>query len=135
MPEQTKVKLPSGAELLIVVAPFADSKALYQAMLREVKSMKMDPNAEIDVNFFKEIFCAALSSKEIEECLWVCFKRCLINGTDKVTEEYFEKTENRDDYFAICFEVAKENVLPFTKSLYAQYAHIFEQLKVLKGPA
>lgn len=128
------VKLPSGSELYIHAAPFAESRDLYQALLKEVKSMKLDPKEEVDVNFFKDLFCAGFSSKEIEEKLWKCMSRCLIDKS-KITEEYFEPVAKRDDYFAVCFEVARENILPFTKSLYAKYAHILEQLKTPKGPA
>jgi hypothetical protein len=133
--EARKVKLPSGAELHIVAAPFVDSKNLYQAMLREVKGMKFDANEKVDVNFFKDLFCAGFASKEIEDALWTCFARCLINK-EKITEETFEPVPRRDDYFAVCFEVAKENVMPFTKSLYAQYSHILDLLTVVEqGPA
>lgn len=128
------IKLPSGATLLLVVAPFADSKDLYQAMLREVKGMKLDPKEEIDANFFKDLFCAGLSSKEIEACLWKCISRCLIDNT-KITPDTFEPIDKRDDYLTVCFEIAKANVMPFTKSLYAQYSHILELLKTQKGPA
>ncbi len=128
------INLPSGAKLLLVAAPFADAKDLYQAMLREVKGMKLDPREEIDVNFFKDIFCAGFSSKEIEQCLWKCFTRCLIDNS-KITTDTFEPVDKRDDYFMVCFEIAKVNIMPFTKSLYAQYAHIFQQLKAKKGPA
>lgn len=122
------MKLPSGAELVITVAPFAEAKALYQAFLKELKVLKFDPKTEMDVNFFKDMFCAALSSKEIENALDVCMKRATYNGL-KIDKDTFEPVEARDDYFAVCFEIAKENVLPFTKSLYAQYSPILEKVR------
>ncbi len=129
-----EIKLPSGAVLYVHPAPFANSRDLYQAMLKEVKGMKLDPKEEVDVNFFKDLFCVGFSSKEIEACLWKCFERCLINKT-RISEDYFEPVEKRDDYFMVCFEIAKENILPFTKSLYAKYDHILDLLKTQKGPA
>ena len=125
--ENRKIKLPSGAELEISPAPFADAKALYQAFLSEGKGLELDGSKEIDHNFMKDIFCAALSSPLIEEKLWECMKRCRYNK-EKLVEDIFEPVESRDDYFTVMFEVAKENILPFTKSLYAQYKHIFEML-------
>jgi hypothetical protein len=46
----------------------------------------------------------------------------------KIVEDTFEPAEARDDYLKVMFEIAKENVLPFTKSLYAEYSPILESL-------
>lgn len=123
-----EVSLPSGAILKIQVAPFGESKNLYQVFLDELKGLKVDPSAEIDVNLFKDLFCMALSSRKIESALEPCLKRCLYNES-KIDKDTFEPVERRDDYLTVCFEVAKENILPFTKSLSQQYAHILEQGK------
>lgn len=122
-----KITLPSGAELDITPSPFTVAKALYQAVAAEGKDLKLDPSAEIDVNFYKDIFCVALSSKKIEAALAECMKRVTYNGV-KVTDETFEPIEARDDYLSVCFEVMKENIQPFTKSLYAKYADILGSL-------
>lgn len=134
MSEQRTVKLPSGATLLLQSAPFAEAKALYQAMLKELKLVRLDEKAEVDVNFFKDLFCAGFASLEVEEALWKCIERCLYDKS-KIIQETFEPLKNREDYFTVCFEVAKENVMPFTKSLYAQYNSILDLLKAKKGPA
>ncbi len=123
-----KVKLPSGAELEIWVSPFEVSKALYQAMLDEVRGLKLDPKAEVDVNFFKDLFCAGFSSKKVEECLKECLKKATYNGA-RISSDTFEPVEARQDYMQVCFEVAQENVAPFTKSLYAKYQTILELMK------
>lgn len=123
------IKLPSGAKLEITIAPFKDARALYQALLEEVKSLKMDPEAEVDVNLWKDLFCAALSSKKIEAALDVCMARALYNGV-RISDETFEKVEAREDYIDACYEVAKANIQPFTKSLYVKYSHILGKLKV-----
>lgn len=122
-----EVKLPSGAILKITPAPFADARALYQAVMEEAKGLKLDPNADVDVNLYKDLFCVGLTSKKIESALWDCFKRCTYDsgaGDLKITTDSFEPVERRDDYLTVCFEVAKENVQPFMKSLYAQYSQI-----------
>lgn len=123
-----EVKLPSGRVLKITVAPFDDSRTLYQSVLEEVKGLKLDPEAEIDVNLFKDLFCVGLSSKKIEKALWKCFERATIDDL-KVNNDLFEAVEHRDDYMAACFEVAKENIQPFTKSLFAQYAQILQTVQ------
>lgn len=125
-----KVKLPSGATLTITLAPFAVSKALYQAMLKEAKGVAVDSKTEM-VALYKDFFCVGFSSPEIEKTLWECFQRCTYDGGKgdlKIDSDTFEPAEARDDYWTVCMEVAKENVLPFTKSLFAEYSHIFQMV-------
>ena len=122
-----KVKLPSGAELAITVAPFADSKDLYQSCLEELKNLKIDGKQELDYNFVKDIFCAGFASKKIEEKIFKCLSRCLYNGL-KITEETFEDEVARGDYFDILFEVTQANILPFTKNLYVKFSQILGSL-------
>lgn len=121
------ITLPSGAKLDITVSPFAISRALYQAVLEECKALKLDPKAEIDVNLWKDLFCTMMSSPRIQAALDECMKRVIYNGR-KIDADTFEPVEARDDYFTVCIEVAKENILPFTKSLFAQYGAILEKL-------
>lgn len=123
-----EVTLPSGSTLKITPAPFPEARALYQAVVEEMKGLKLDPEAEIDVNFYKDVFCVGLSSKKIEAALWKCMERSLINDL-KITADTFEPVEKRDDYLTVCFEVAQENIRPFTKSLFAQYGHIFAMIQ------
>lgn len=128
MNQNTKVALPSGAELEIMIAPFAQSRALYQAILEELKDVKLDPKAEVDVNFIKDLFCAGLSSKKIEEALGPCLGRATYNKL-KITNDTWEPKEARQDYMHACFEVAKENVAPFMKTLTPQLSIVLERLK------
>ena len=108
--------LPSGSTLKITLAPFAQSKALYQAVLEELKALHLDPNAEVDVNLFKDIFCAGFASKKVEIALEECMKRVLYNGT-KILPDTFEPVAAREDYLPVCLEVARANVAPFLKHL------------------
>lgn len=127
-----EVKLPSGATLKISVAPFEDAKNLYQAMLEELKALKLDPNADVDVNLYKDLLCAGLSSKKIEACLKKCLERVTIDDL-KIDSQTFEPVEKRDDYLTVCFEVAQDNVQPFMKSLYAQYGRILVTIRSVLG--
>ena len=120
--------LPSGAKLDITLSPFTISRALYQAILEEGKLLKIDAKTEIDVNFYKDLFCSGLSSKKIEACLEECMKRVAYNGR-KIDGETFEPIEARGDYMTVCFEVAKRNVLPFMKNLSQQWSLILDKLK------
>lgn len=114
-----KLKLPSGAELEIWISPFEDAKALYQALLEEAKGLKLNPKDEVDVNFYKDLFCVGFSSKKIEACIAKCFAKCTYNGA-RISNDTFEPVDNRQDYMVACFEVAQDNVAPFTKDLYAK---------------
>jgi hypothetical protein len=121
--------LPSGKELKITVADFATSRALYQAVLEEARLLNLDSNKEIDTNLYKDVLCLALSSKKIQSCLDECMKRVTYDGR-KVDNQTFEPLEARQDYIPACYEVAKENILPFVKDLYAKLSPILEKLKV-----
>lgn len=126
MASMREIKMPSGATLKVAPSPFAISKALYQALLKEAKGIVISSKTEIPA-LYKDLFCTALSSPEIEKCLWECMKYCLYDGGKgdlKIGEETFEPIEARDDFMSVCMEVAKENVLPFGKSLYAEYQRI-----------
>lgn len=125
-----EVTLPSGAVLKITLAPFAVSKALYQAILEEAKGVTVTSTTEMPT-LYKELFCMGFASKQIETCLWECFKRCTYNngkGDLKIDAETFEPAAARDDYMSVCIEVAKDNVTPFVKSLIAGYAEFLSMI-------
>lgn len=115
-----EVVLPSGATLKVTAAPFAASKALYQALLRELRGVDASSYSAL----LQQVFCSGFSSPEIEACLWECFKRCSYDGGAgdlKIDKDTFEPLERRQDYMDVCIEVAKENVLPFVNRLYAEF--------------
>ncbi len=128
--DNKKVKLPSGAELEITIGSFAESKALYVAMMKEIKSLKVDASQDIDHNFLKDLFCAGFSSSEIDACLEVLMKRCTYGGI-KITKDSFEEVDKRQDYMLVCFEVASANVAPFTKGLFAEFSALVAKVKAL----
>lgn len=125
-----EIELESKSKLLITLAPFKDAKELYQAVLEELKALKLDPQAEIDANFYKDLFCAGLSSKKIEAALWQCMKRCAYKG-EKITDDTFEDEKAREDYIPICFHVMEQNIKPFTKALSQQYKTILQRMNTL----
>ena len=126
-----EVKLPSGAILKIQAAPFAEAKALHQAILEEAKGVHVGTTAELG-NIFKDLFCIGFASKKIEACLWACFPKCIYSsekGDLKIDKDTFEPIEAREDYLTVCMEVAQENVAPFMKSLYAEYCRILAMIE------
>lgn len=126
-----EVTLPSGAILKIAPATFAESKALYQAMLEEAVHINIGSQGELG-NVFKDLFCMGFASKKIEACLEACFKKCIYNdgkGDLKIDKDTFEPVSAREDYLTVCMEVAKENVSPFMKSLYAEYRRVLAMIE------
>lgn len=120
-----EVKMPSGAELVVSIAPFATAKKLYQALLRELKDLKITSEKEDTTILFRQLFCIGFSSPEIEACLEECFKHCLYRGL-KMDKDSFEPVDCREDYPYVCMEVAKDNVLPFVKGLFAELNRVSE---------
>lgn len=115
-----EVTLPSGRKIEITPAPFNDSKKLYQAFGGELLRVEIDGGKELS-NLIKNILCLGISSAAVEAALAPCLKRCTYNGVKILLPDTFEPVEAREDYLDICVEVAKENVSPFTKSLFAQF--------------
>jgi hypothetical protein len=125
-----EVSLPSGAVLKIGLAPFDDSKNLYQAILEELKGVQISSTREAG-DVLKDLACVGLSSKKIESCLWACLKRCTYNdgkGDFIISKETFEPVKAREDYFTVCLAVAKENINPFMKNLFVEYQKILAVL-------
>ncbi len=126
------IQLPSGAVLKIHLAPFVDAKALYQAVLGELKDI--DFNANLDVtSVFKDIACLGFSSRKIEDALNQCMKRCLYNDM-KIDKDTFEPEEARQDYPVVCIQIAQENIAPFMKSLFAAFGEVTQKVTA-KVPA
>lgn len=123
------MKLPSGRELEITLADFATSKALYMALADEARHLKIAAETDLDVNLIKDALCAALASPTIEKALHKCMGRVTIDKLKVDVVTTFEAEEFRGDYFVVCFEVAKANLLPFTKSLSAKLDLLSERLK------
>ena len=127
------VKLPSGAVLKVMPASFAESKALYQALLEEAKGVSFNGKADLG-NALKDVLSIAVSSKKIEAALWACMSRCIYNsgaGDLKIDQDTFEPVKAREDYTAVCKEVMEENVVPFAKGLYAEFQRIMAMIDAI----
>jgi hypothetical protein len=121
-----EVTLPSGAKLKITVSSFAVARDLFQAVSEELKGLHFEHSTEIDIGFFKDLFCTGMASKKIEKCLWECMKKATYNDL-RISEDTFEPVEAREDYIPVMLEVAKENLVPFTKSLYASFGEVLKK--------
>ena len=123
-----EVTLKSGRKLRLQPADFRKAKTLFDEVSKELKANHFDPKAEFDINFVKNILLGLVSSEKVEDALWPCFTGCLYAGDTKVTPDLFEDEKAREDFLEICFEVAKINVLPFTKNLSSKFEPILKDL-------
>lgn len=125
-----EVKLPSGlGTLRIQVSPFADSKELFQVVLREMKGAP-------STDFGRAFMYTCLSSSAIEHPLKTCMTRCTVDykgAEQKIDKDTFEQEDYRQDYVPACLEIIEANVLPFLKSLSAGWQPSF--LMDEKSPA
>lgn len=122
-----EVDLPSGAKLSILSIPFAEAKALYQAILEEGKGIAFDSSVDI-ASLVKQLFCAGFSSKKVDACLSICLSRCTYNSL-KIDKDTFEPLEARSDYSIVCIEVIQDTVAPFMKGLYAEFARLLSAMQ------
>ena len=122
---QNKVSLPSGAELEITLAPFMEGERLFTAAAECLKSVKVDGNADVqdltsNINSLKDAFLSCLTSQAMKDAILACLKRCTYNKQRITSWDVFDSLEARQDYLAVCWEVVKFNLTPFTKSLFSK---------------
>ena len=122
-----EITLENGNILKVNAAPFADAKALYQAMLREVKDM---PESSNRMDLLKNFLCVGFSSLQIEACIWKCLERCTLNGL-KVIPDSFEDEKMRPLFIPVCVEVTKENVTPFLSGLLAESQRLIAMIDAI----
>lgn len=125
-----KVKLPSGAELEVQVAPLAAAEALSMAVASELRALRMDASQTIDVNFAKDLFCTAVASPAIKAALEPCMKRCLYAGLP-ISDDTFEPVDARQDLWLAKYEVAYDNVHPFMRGPLSRYGAFFDNIRKL----
>ena len=122
---QIKVSLPSGAELEITLAPFMEGERLFTATAECLKGVKVDGNADVqdltsNLNSLKDMFLSCLTSQAMKDAILACLKRCTYNRQRITSWDVFDSLEARQDYLAVCWEVVKFNLTPFTKSLFSK---------------
>lgn len=124
-----KVTLPSGAELEMTMAPFTEGRKLYVAVSRALKATNL--KGDLDADVLKDAFIEVSTSKEVEEALLLCLKRCTYNNERILNWEFFEDINKREDYFTLCWEVARFNLYPFMKQLFAKFSNLSKMTDLL----
>lgn len=131
-----KFEMPSGATLVITVAPFADAWALMRSSLKTLKGMDLKPSdLKLDINSLSGNTSAFslivdrvvdfATSPEVEAAIWKCAQRALYipAGSDvafpgtKVSPHLFDDPEYgnsaREDYSKIVTSLLEVNCKPF----------------------
>lgn len=134
--QSRKFKLPSGATVVITVAPFQDSWGLTKAALKALKGMSFtQEELQRDFASFSEAASAVpklldrlisfATSEEIEAAMFKCANRALYIPAGapfefpgvKVDPSLFDDTEHgaaaREDYAHIVARVLEVNCKPF----------------------
>lgn len=122
-----KYKLATGKEVEIAQGTFSESVELYELVLGKIKNIKMEASQEIDVNFYKDIFCATLANKDVRELALSIAKRSTYEG-EKIVQSVFEAESAREDYLEIMTLVICENIMPFMKGLYGKLSSLAPQI-------
>lgn len=132
---QMKVSLPSGAELEMTLAPFMEGERLFTATAECLKGVKVDGNADVNdltsnLNSLKDAFLSCLTSQAMKDAILACLKRCTYNKQRITSWDIFDDVNAREDYLAICWEVVKFNLTPFTRSLFSKFSGLIESVKM-----
>ena len=128
-----KVSLPSGAELEMTLAPFMEGERLFSATAECLKGVKVDGNADVsdltsNLNSLKDMFLSCLTSQAMKEAILACLKRCTYNKQRITSWDIFDDINAREDYLAVCWEVVKFNLTPFTKSLISKFNEVTKNI-------
>lgn len=125
--------LSSGTELDMTMAPFQQSYALFQAILKELKEVPLNLGVgenteslssifELTVtdallNTLKNLIFTIIASKEVNQSLLPCLSRCTYDGAKVTGDDFFENERRRNDYLEVVKEVVTYNISPFIGGL------------------
>jgi hypothetical protein len=114
------ITVPSGAKVVINLAPWKDAKNLKKALEREAAAA-----GNVPMNFMETSALLTLlkidGSDAVDAALWPCLVRCTRNDV-KIVEETFDEAEARKDYYDIIQACVKENLGPLVESLFSKFA-------------
>lgn len=111
--------VPSGAKVVIKVAPFEDAIALEQAIAKQMA---------IGGSFNLSTFMLVVSSPDVYSALMRCLVRCTYNN-EKITHKTFDKEEARADFIPIASEAVRKNIGPFEEGLVSALSELAEYAK------
>lgn len=114
-----EIEVPSGAKVVINVAPWEDAVLLQQAISREMA---------MGAGFNFATFMVVSSSPAVYSALMKCLVRCTYNN-EKITASTFNKEEARADYIPIVSACVKKNLGPLEAGLFSVLSELVEYVK------
>lgn len=111
---------PSGMEVMIAPAPWAQAKLLKMAIQKELRGEALVFNQDLTLILTSLLHID--SSAEVDRCLWPCLARCTRNG-EKITEATFNDADARQDYYKIAGECIRVNFRPLWESLISELSN------------
>ena len=112
--------------LQITIGSFKEATTLQRAIANALKgnagNIKLPKSAkeEIDFSGFLDSLLSVISDTEVENALFACAARSAYKGV-KVDRDFFEPKENRELFYPIMLEVAKENLGPFFSGVLSKF--------------
>lgn len=114
-----EVKLESGATLKIYPSTFGDARKLFKVMVAEAQ--KLEVLSLTPEQMLESLWKNTLASDAVEQAVQACLVSCVYFRPGqkelKVDEDTFRDQATWSDFLPVCYEVVKENVLPFMKGL------------------
>lgn len=114
-----ELEVPSGAKVVINVAPWEDAVLLQQAISREMA---------MGAGFNLSTFMLVASSAAVYATLIKCLARCTYNN-EKITASTFNKEEARADYIPIVSACVKKNLGPLEGGLFFVFSELADFAK------
>lgn len=121
---------PSGAEVMINIAPWSAAKALKKAVEKELST---DPNFSFSNSNILAAVLAVDSSDTVDAALWPCLIKCTRNK-EKITESTFDDAHGRADYYDIVAACVEENLRPLVEGLSSKLASLGILTKAVENP-
>ena len=132
--EPKEIKLKSGNVLRILDTPFAESQALFKAVINGFKAVEVDETVKDLDEFVGALIGAQISDDEVGKAMWGCLARCTYGETKIIPSMFDAKPEAREDFIDICLEVGQENLRPFMKGLCAALPRLTKLISEFRKP-
>ena len=123
--------LPSGAKLVIGLAPFEDAIALHDGVLEALKGMPLPGSIkdwkDMETGPVKDALITAATSKAVRAAIFACARYCTYDG-QKLDQGLFDDPKRaaaaRQDYYTLAWEIGVANCRDF-------FVQTFSWLKTL----
>lgn len=132
--------------LKVTPASFRDAKDLEAALGAALAKSQIDlsgldvnekdiMNTDLTNDMLGQILKSALTvlcDRKIEDALFKCANNRVLYNKEKINEDFFDEVANREMYYPIMFEIAKENVGPFVGSLFSQFGGLTKAIESIR---